>query len=92
MGAREPERGKVKLGGLAGWLLARLHQTSRPGPRLALVERISLAPRQSLALVEAEGRRFLIATSVEGTPAFFALDDRTGRGPQSTSSRARVSW
>jgi hypothetical protein len=34
------------------------------------VERIALAPRQSLALVEAEGRRFLVATSAEGGRRF----------------------
>ena len=48
------------------------------------MERIALAPRQSLALVEAEGRRFLVATSPEGAPAFYALDERarprTARG------------
>jgi hypothetical protein len=38
------------------------------------VERIALAPRQSLALIEAEGRRFLVATSPEGAPAFYPLD------------------
>jgi flagellar biosynthetic protein FliP len=41
------------------------------------VERIALAPRQSLALVEAEGRRFLVATSPEGAPTFYALDERS---------------
>jgi flagellar biogenesis protein FliO len=64
------------LGGLAGWLLGRLRSASRPQPRLAVVERITLAPRQSLALVEVEGRRLLIATSPDGSPAFYALDDR----------------
>jgi hypothetical protein len=64
----------LRIGGLAGWLLGRLRVVRRPAPRLAVLERISLAPRQSLALVEAEGRRFLVATSPEGTPAFYALD------------------
>jgi hypothetical protein len=63
------------LGGLAGWLLMRLRAVRRAPPRLAVLERIALAPRQSLALVEAEGRRFLVATSPEGTPAFYALDE-----------------
>jgi len=63
------------LGGLAGWLLMRLRVARRAPPRLAVLERIALAPRQSLALVEAEGRRFLVATSPEGTPAFYALDE-----------------
>ncbi len=64
--------------GLAGWLLMlwrnRTHGQGKDRPRLELLERITLAPRQSLALVEAEGRRFLVATSLEGGPAFHALD------------------
>ena len=61
-------------GGLAGWLLGRLRGIRRAPARLAVLERITLAPRQSLSLIEAEGRRFLVATSPEGTPAFYALD------------------
>ena len=80
-----------KPGGLAGWLLGRLHRDSRPRPSLALLERITLAPRQSLSLVEADGRRFLIATSAEGAPAFYALDDTQGLYRR-VPSRARVSW
>jgi flagellar biogenesis protein FliO len=68
---------KAAVGGLAGWLMGRLKGRGRRQPRLELVERIALAPRQSLALVEAEGRRFLVATSPEGAPAFYALDERT---------------
>jgi len=67
-------RDEAASAGLAGWLLNRLKLTRRPQPRLALIERIALAPRQSLALVEAEGRRFLVATSPEGAPAFYPLD------------------
>jgi hypothetical protein len=58
-------------------------------PRLALVERISLAPRQSLALVEAEGRLLLVATSAEGGSAFYPLNPGPQRVPQ---RRSRVSW
>jgi flagellar biogenesis protein FliO len=65
---------RAPVGGLAGWLLGRLRVVRRPTPRLAVLERITLAPRQSLALVEADGRRFLVATSPEGAPAFYALD------------------
>jgi flagellar biogenesis protein FliO len=82
-------------GGLAGWLLARLRRDFHPRPRLALLERIALAPRQSLALVEAEGRRFLVATSPEGAPAFYALDERKGqpgRDRAANTKGARVSW
>jgi flagellar biogenesis protein FliO len=66
--------GKAAAGGLAGWLLEKLRRTPRSRPRLALLERIALAPRQSLALIEADGRRFLVATSPEGAPVFYALD------------------
>jgi hypothetical protein len=69
----------LHLGGLAGWLLPRLREwlrrTPRPRPHLALVERIALAPRQSLVLVEAEGRRLLVVTSADGAAAFYPLDE-----------------
>lgn len=83
---------KAKIGGLAGWLIGRLRTGSRPEPKLALLERITLAPRQSLSLVEADGRRFLIASSPEGAPAFYALDDRARAGRSSAPMSARVSW
>jgi flagellar biogenesis protein FliO len=79
----------TSVGGLAGWLLGRLRGGGRQRARLELLERIALAPRQSLALVEAEGRRFLVATSHEGAPAFYALDERA-RPP--ARAAARVSW
>ena len=92
----------MPLGGLAGWLLGRLKGRGRRQPRLELVERIALAPRQSLALVEAEGRRFLVATSAEGAPAFYALDERAPRHNSvrpaasrlrgDTPMAARLSW
>jgi flagellar biogenesis protein FliO len=89
------------LGGVAGWLLGRLRGAKRPERRLALVEKIALAPRQSLALVEAEGRRILVATSAEGAPAFYPLDE--GRRPAArplarvaapiaAHRPARISW
>jgi len=87
--------------GLAGWLLHRLSAGNRKQPRLELVERIALAPRQSLALVEAEGRRFLVATSPEGAPAFYALDRpapavgslrQSGRNSSQLRPLSRVSW
>jgi len=83
--------------GWAGWLLARWQGRRRAEPRLALVERITLAPRQSLALVEAEGRRILVATSAEGGPAFYPLDEHSssrasGDANRAAHVRARVSW
>jgi flagellar biogenesis protein FliO len=98
-------------GGLTGWLISRLRKGAQAREqrksRLALVDRISLAPRQSLALVEAEGRRFLIGTSQDGGPVFYALDGSSGAvGATASSTRpsktrafknstgpsARVSW
>jgi flagellar biogenesis protein FliO len=92
-------------GGWAGWLLGRFNGGTKRTPRLALIERIALAPRQSLALVEAEGRRFLVATSADGAPAFCALDDSSACGTRNRSQRTiprreraavtapgRVSW
>ena len=83
--------------GLAAWLLERLRRGSRPEPRLALLERVTLAPRQSLALVEAEGRRFLVATSQEGGPAFYALDGQESpvgkaRRIRRSSTAGRIAW
>jgi hypothetical protein len=75
--------------GVAGWILGRLRRGGGARPRLRLLERITLAPRQSLALVEAEGRRFLVATSAEGAPAFYPLD---ARAAGQTRPAARVSW
>jgi flagellar biogenesis protein FliO len=95
-------------GGLAAWLMTRLREGAQAREqrksRLALLDRISLAPRQSLALVEAEGRRFLVGTSPDGGPVFYALDGASGvarpakpratRTPAVSSANvsARVSW
>jgi hypothetical protein len=77
-------------GGLAGWIVARWRDRSRTQPRLALLERITLGPRQTLSLVEAEGRRFLVASSPEGSPTFYPLNRR---GPSGGSTHCgRVSW
>jgi hypothetical protein len=97
---RDENAERAWMGGVAGWLLgrlkSRLRTDGRERPRLALVERVTLAPRQSLALVEAEGRRFLVATSPEGAPAFYALDGagRLGGDYAKGAARpgARVSW
>jgi flagellar biogenesis protein FliO len=78
-------------GGLGAWLLEKLRGRRRREPRLALLERISLAPRQSLALVEAEGRRILVATSAEGAPAFYPLDASPMDPNQGSPARAAAS-
>jgi flagellar biogenesis protein FliO len=93
---QDSNAGKAPVAGLAGWLLGRLRAGGGGRPKLALLERITLAPRQSLALVEAEGRRFLVATSPEGAPAFYALDERMAPArpgkDRPAQPAARVSW
>lgn len=71
-----------------GWLMRMLRKEQQAKPRLALLDRIALAPRQSLALVEAEGRRILVATSPEGGPVFYPLDENN---PASNRSEKRAS-
>ena len=85
------------FGGVAGFLMAKLGGRRSAAPRLALVERITLAPRQSLALIEAEGHRILVATSAEGGPAFYPLDASRNRGAHAAPNgalhgRPRASW
>lgn len=97
-GMKDAQKGKAiqaasTLGGLAGFVLMplvnKLRGVHRAPPRLEMLERISLAPHQSLALVQAEGRRFLVATSADGGPAFYPLDGE----PRPALRRApRVSW
>ncbi len=82
---------KPKLGGVAGWLLARFHREACGQPSLVLLERITLAPRQSLALIEADGHKLLVAIPPEGAPAFYALDCKA-RPCASSAARKRVSW
>jgi flagellar biogenesis protein FliO len=65
---------KKTIGGIAGWLMGRLERGVRRQPRLELLERLTLAPKQSLALVTADGQRILVATSAEGSPAIYRLD------------------
>ncbi len=75
---------------IAGWLVARFAR-GQATPRLRLVERVTLAPRQSLVLVEADGRRLLVATSAEGGPVFYALDIEKGPAHAPRTVR-RTSW
>lgn len=57
---------------MVGLLRSWQRSTARPA-RLAVIERISLGPKQSLVLVEADGVRLLVATSGEAASAFFPL-------------------
>lgn len=88
---------RASTGGMTAWLIRRLRGEQGPRPQLAILERITIAPRQTLALIEAGGQRLLVATSADGTPAFYPVDLRDrqdggqGKGPD-RGSRGRVSW
>ena len=89
--------GTGTTGSLTGWLLSKLRGEDRPRPQLTVVERITLAPRQSLALIEASGQRLLVATSADGTPAFYPVGSggklaEAQRKGLDRVSRGRVSW
>ncbi len=59
--------------GLLGWILARWRARLRAEARLAVLERVTLAPRQSLALIEVEGHKLLVATAPDAAPTFYPL-------------------
>jgi len=61
--------------GIAAWMLRHFHPGKRPPPRLKILERVTLAPRQSLTLIEAEGRTLLVATSPDCAPTFLSVDE-----------------
>lgn len=68
------------IGGIAGWLMGRLARGVQRKPRLELLERLLLAPKQSLSLIAADGQRILVATSADGSPAFCRLGSEIGDG------------
>jgi len=59
--------------GLAAWLFNHWQPSLARPVRLALIARIPLGPRQSVALVEAEGMHLLVATSADGAASVFPL-------------------
>ena len=62
---------------LAGWIRRNWPPSAASVPRLALIARIPLGPRQAVALVEAEGMHLLVATSADGAASFFPLHPAT---------------
>ena len=74
--------------GLATWLMDRFHHRASAERRLALVDRISLAPRQTVALIEADGQRLLVATAPDGAPVFYPLPSASGRKTATRSRKA----
>ena len=101
--------GYLKTGRLGAELMSRLLRWWQPSAarpaRLALVARISIGPNQAVSLVEAEGRQLLVATSADGSPAFYPLhsgpkerlsvetsNGLQGRPGRRTGIAGRVSW
>jgi flagellar biogenesis protein FliO len=87
----------ARLGGWAGWLMRRLHTARRERPRLELVERITIGPRQTVALIEADGRRLLVACAAAGEPAIVPLGSEVEArvrelAIRGTQRKLRVSW
>ena len=74
---------------IVAWLLNRILHKTRAQPRLTVLERIALAPRHSLSLIEADGCKLLVATSQDGASAFYSFD-RTA-SPLASSRRTTVS-
>jgi flagellar biogenesis protein FliO len=74
LSAKESSLTSLSTNRVVSWLLDRTRNRPKPRSRLAVLERIALAPRHSLALIEAEGRKLLVATSQDGAPVFYALD------------------
>ena len=76
---------RQKRPGLGAFLFERLRRATKQ-PQLALIERINLAPRQTVALIEADGQRLLVATSPDGAPSFYPLKPTASR---SSATRRR---
>lgn len=93
--ADERDGGTKHVGGMAGWLLSRLRGAPAETKKLRLLEKMTLAPRQILALIEADGKRLLVATSAEGEPAIYALDEMRLQPAIRVMDRkkaGRISW
>jgi hypothetical protein len=67
------ELGKGLGMGLATWIAQRWKDSMAHSPRLSVLARVPLGPRHSVALLEADGTRLLVATSSDGVSTFFPL-------------------
>jgi hypothetical protein len=72
--------------GLLGRFLRGWQATAVRSARLALVARIELGARQTVALIEAEGQRLLVASSADGAASFFSLNGAESRRDESFPS------
>lgn len=74
--------------GLTAWLARHFQASSSPPPQLSILARIALGPRQSLALVEAEGVHVLVGIASDGPPSFFPLAQDSGCNEDRSPNRA----
>jgi flagellar biogenesis protein FliO len=75
-------RPALRWRGVTAWLFERIHRRAGGRSRLAVVEKICLAPRQTLTLVEVDGERVLVGLSREGSPQFYRLNAITSSRTQ----------
>lgn len=70
------DRTPLNWRGVTAAIIARLRRGGTEMPRLAVLGRVNIASKQSVALIEVEGERLLVGTSQEGAPRFFRLSAR----------------
>jgi hypothetical protein len=68
------DRSVSKWRGVTAWVFERIRRRSAMRSRMAVLEKISFAPRQSLALIEVDGERVLVGSSQDGSPQFYRLN------------------
>jgi hypothetical protein len=96
---RAPEKVTAKkwLSWIVERFFLRLRHRASGSSRLALLERIAVGPHQSIALIEVQGHRLLVASSTEGAPTVYPLKTDLRPNPNAIHLRAsrrsrRVSW
>lgn len=63
---------------MADRILGCVRQARAPR-RLLVLEKVSLAPRQTIALIEVDGQKLLVASTQEGSPSFCLLNSSARR-------------
>lgn len=64
-----------RLGGITRWLSRQWQAVAVSKSPLAVVAKIQIGPRHSVALLEADGTRLLLATASDGAIAFHSLPE-----------------
>ena len=61
-------------------IFERLSRRATAIPKMAVLERVNVAPRQFIALIDVEGEKLLVSASQNGSPRFFRLTASRGNG------------